>query len=94
MYEWEETDFDLLNDSVSSSSARVFRGGFWNGDSSDSLASLRLNGFPTFENFALGFRVASTADIPEPSTALLGGLASVGVLLRRRWLGIKKRGEH
>jgi len=81
-FEWEETDFDLVNDS--SSSARGVRGGGWNGVSdnlSSSNRNIDLN--PTDESSLIGFRVAS---IPEPSTLLLGALASVGLLMRRRRL--------
>jgi formylglycine-generating enzyme required for sulfatase activity len=80
-WEWEETDFDLVNDS--SSSARGGRGGGWSdGDSGSLLATLRLELFPTFENDGVGFRVAS---IPEPSTAhILFSLAMIGLGLTRR----------
>jgi len=80
VYEWEETDFDLVNDS--SSSARGVRGGFWNNDSNDLLSSNRNDADPLSEgNLSFGFRVAS---IPEPSTMLLGVLATVGFMIRRR----------
>jgi len=38
---------------------------------------------PTSESDSIGFRVAS---IPEPSTLLLGALAGIGLMLRRRGL--------
>ena len=79
VWEWEETDFDLVNDSTSS--LRVTRGGDWFSFSGVLLSSYRLSGIPTDEEFDVGFRVAS---IPEPSTLLIGALASAGVLLRRR----------
>lgn len=79
VWEWEETEFDLLNDS--SSSARGVRGGFWDFNSNLLLSSSRNIGIPSLENGSVGFRVAS---IPEPSTVLLGTLASVGLLMRRR----------
>ena len=55
--EWEETDFDLVNDSVSS--FRGARGGTW-ADSESQLSST-FRGFlsPTFEINTFGFRVAS-----------------------------------
>jgi formylglycine-generating enzyme required for sulfatase activity len=40
--------------------------------------------FPADEYSAIGFRVASVAIIPEPSSVLLGALASVGMLVLRR----------
>lgn len=79
VFEWEETTFDLLNDG-SSSSRGVRGGGFYN-LSSDLLSSVRLSFNPTNEVNIFGFRVAS---IPEPSSLLLGAMATVGMLLRRR----------
>jgi sulfatase modifying factor 1 len=80
VFELDETESDLVNDS--SSSARGFRGGYW-GDfiSSELLALNRRNDDPALEDFVIGFRVAS---IPEPTSLLLGVLTSAGVLLRRR----------
>ncbi len=79
VWEWEETDADLVNDSVSS--ARATRGGVWDsvyvaGD----LHALRRNSGlnPTFEILNVGFRVASA--ITEPSTLLLAALAGMGLL--------------
>lgn len=80
VWEWEETDFDLVNNS--SSSARGIRGGNWNNSASFGLSSSdRLSFNPSNGDFIFGFRVAS---IPEPSSLLLGALASVGMLMRRR----------
>ncbi|MFO0911479.1 MAG: SUMF1/EgtB/PvdO family nonheme iron enzyme [Pirellulales bacterium] len=82
VWEWEETEYDLLNDGRSS--VRGLRGGFWNYNGPDYLsASGRVrdaspsHGFDGFE----GFRVAS---IPEPSTGLLGMLGMLGLMQRRR----------
>lgn len=79
--EWEETDFDLLNDSTSSSTARGVRGGRYN----DFVLALRSTSrFSTNASsgfFDTGFRVAS---VPEPSTLLLGAVACGGLLLRRK----------
>jgi len=81
VFEWEETDFDLVNDS--SSSLRGVRGGSWFiGTSFDLLSSVRDGVNPTSTGL-IGFRVAS---IPEPSSLLLGALASLGLLMRRRRL--------
>jgi formylglycine-generating enzyme required for sulfatase activity len=84
-YEWEETEFDLMNDS--SSSARGVRGGFWNLDSDLLVSTFRNDVDPASENSFIGFRVAS---IPEPSTILLGGLAAGGLLVRRAKLAAAK----
>ena len=81
VWEWEETDFDLVNDS--NSSVRGLRGGSWI-SSSVGLSSSNRNGVnPSVENGRDGFRVAS---VPEPSTALLGALGSVGLLMWMRRL--------
>lgn len=81
-YEWEETELDLVNDSVSLE--RGVRGG----DKDSGYFSLwswdRGWGPPSTDFRNLGFRVASVASIPEPSSLLLGVLASVGLLARRR----------
>ncbi len=79
VWEWEETDFDLVNDS--SSFARDVRGGVWKLNSGVLLSLVRLNLNPTVAGDNIGFRVAS---IPEPSTLLLGALVTVGLLMRRR----------
>lgn len=80
VYEWEETDFDLVNDA--SSSARGLRGGFW--DSIDFSSSYRSSINPPFgRNSFTGFRVASNA-VPEPSALLLLCFASLAALWRRR----------
>lgn len=78
VFEWEETSYDLMNNN--SSAARGTPGGFWNYHSAWP-SSLRDSRPPTFEAHLQGFRVAS---VPEPSTALLGALATQGLLLRRR----------
>lgn len=75
--EWEETEFDLVNDSGSSD--RGLRGGSWKVIDSGLLSLVRLSGgVPTNEANVDGFRVAS---IPEPTSLLLGVLASVGLLV-------------
>ena len=78
VFEWEETDVDLVNDSTSS--FRGARGGSWSLSSSILLSSSRSGGGPTLGQNHFGFRVAS---IPEPSTLLLGALASMGLLMWR-----------
>jgi formylglycine-generating enzyme required for sulfatase activity len=79
VFEWEETTFDLLNDG--SSSSRGVRGGDFINNSSFLLSSSRINLDPTNGFHSAGFRVAS---IPEPSSLLLGAMATVGLLMRRR----------
>jgi len=80
VFEWEETEFDLVNDS--GSSARGIRGGSWFNFFSNVLSSSD-RGFnsPAVEFVDIGFRVAS---IPEPSSLLLSVFTSAGLLMRRR----------
>ncbi len=81
VWEWEETDFDLVNNS--SSPGRGVRGGSWYRNSGVLLSSSRDVNSPTDGESGIGFRVAS---VPEPSGLLLGALASLGLLMRRRRL--------
>jgi len=79
--EWEETDLQLGN----SSTRRGVRGGYWNEGAAFNLSSLsRFDQDLGNWNGDLGFRVASI--IPEPSTLLLGALASAGLMMWRRRL--------
>ena len=80
VWEWEETDFDLLNSSPGSS-ARGARGGSWGSDSVFLLSSSRSGSDPSNVLVNVGFRVAS---IPEPNTMLLGAMAIVALLMRRK----------
>ena len=79
VWEWEETEFDLVNDDRLS--FRGVRGGNWFFDSFDLAASYRDFGVPSNEGDDVGFRVAS---IPEPSTMLFGSLAAAGLMLRTK----------
>ncbi len=84
VWEWEETEFDLVNNSISS--ARGIRGGNWDSNFDSLSSSSRFNIFPAFGFDFIGLRVASIA-IPEPSTLAILGMGFVGVLgllLRRR----------
>ena len=83
VWEWEETDFDLMYSPISGSDSRGIRGGSWAFYRDSLLATIRGSEYPFSERDYIGFRIASIT-VPEPSTVLLGALASVGVLLRRR----------
>jgi formylglycine-generating enzyme len=73
VYEWEETDFDLVNGPTVTSGARGIRGGDWSYGSGFLSSSNRQGiGNPKVGLNNIGFRVAST---PEPSTLLLSALA-------------------
>ncbi len=74
VFEWNE---------AVSSSFRGIRGGAWDDNAGGLTASNRDFVVPTLEINSFGFRVAS---IPEPSTLLLGAMATVALLLRRRRL--------
>jgi len=72
------------NEAVIGLSFRGLRGGSWfNGNSFLNLAASIRTGGNLVGGVRIGFRVAS---IPEPSTVLLGALATVGLLMRRRRL--------
>lgn len=79
-WEWEETDFDLVNDSPSS--VRGGRGGDWEGGYINLHALSRASGAPNAVFFDIGFRVAGV--IPEPSTLLLTITAFATLLTVRR----------
>jgi formylglycine-generating enzyme required for sulfatase activity len=81
VWEWEETDFDLVNGPTVSSSARGIRGGGWFSNSLNLSSSSRGDDDPASGSGVFGFRVAS---IPEPSTTCLGALGMVAVLWWRR----------
>jgi sulfatase modifying factor 1 len=82
IWEWEETDSDLVNDS-SSPTARGVRGGHWLLFSSARLSSSdRLDGVPTLQSDTIGFRVASIA-VPEPSTLNLFTFIAIASLAAR-----------
>jgi hypothetical protein len=82
IYDWNETDVDLVNGPTPSSSDRIVRGGNWLNGSGVLSSSFGPDfSSPTLEGSSSGFRVAST---PEPSSLFLAAMASVGLLLRRR----------
>jgi len=82
VWEMEETDVDLINGPAGGAGfPRGLRGGRWSEDINELSSSIRRS--VSSEEFdKIGFRVASI--IPEPSTLLLGALASLGMLMRRR----------
>ena len=89
VWEWEETAFDLTNNSTSEN--RAFRGGPWDVASGYLRSSFRNGGHPPREDAIVGFRVAGAAPaatvIPEPSTVLsLWLLGGVATLMRKRRL--------
>ena len=69
------------NESLIRSSLRGVRGGSWFNFTGNLAASLGSFDNPTLEFRLLGFRVAR---IPEPSSLLLGAIATVGLLMRRK----------
>jgi formylglycine-generating enzyme required for sulfatase activity len=81
VYEWEETDYDRVNDLPSS--AREVRGGNWVYGSGELQSSVRMSMPPTYSSNFTGFRVASLTT-PEPSTILLAVTACIAVPTRRR----------
>lgn len=82
VFEWEETEYDLVNDSTYPT--RAFRGGSWDAPVSDFLHSTSRWGHGDrsliFDMF--GFRVASV--VPEPSTCTLALAATCLAMGRRR----------
>ena len=85
VWEWEETEGDLVNDDPQA--PHGIRGNNWSSISGDptglssSFRSFILS--PNSSNAAVGFRVASI--VPEPTTFYLAILAGSAFLTRRRW---------
>jgi sulfatase modifying factor 1 len=61
-------------------SSRNRRGGNWFSNAFNLSSSIRLTNDPSFEDFNIGFRLASPVAVPEPSTWVMaaGGLACAG----------------
>jgi len=79
--EWVETDFDLVNDSILTSTGRGVYGGDW-GSNSNALLSLNWSvNFASSAGSVSGFRVAS---IPEPNASLLASLGGLAALPWKR----------
>jgi formylglycine-generating enzyme required for sulfatase activity len=74
--EWEETEWDLVNNVVSA--VRGYRQSAWDVRPIILSAPFRSNDFPDALN-DVGFRVAS---VPEPGTGALGLWAAVGLTFR------------
>ena len=85
-YEWEETAFDLLNDSTLS--ARGLRGGAWNVFHGGLLSTERSYDPPDYGDYREGFRVVSV--VPEPTLlTILGALLSyIGIFRHRQFSGV------
>jgi formylglycine-generating enzyme required for sulfatase activity len=89
VHEWEETAFDLMNDSISE--GRGIRGGHWDMPEVPVSSQIRYNSLlPYWYDVTIGFRVAS-ADFPEPSTSLLAIVAFGALPARRRKSGFDNR---
>ena len=84
VYEWEETDFDLVNGPTLVRLLAAFAAATGAATPATCSSSSRSSGNPTVESSIIGFRVASI--IPEPSTLLLLCFGSLAVLWRRRGL--------
>jgi formylglycine-generating enzyme required for sulfatase activity len=84
VFEWEETEFDLVNSSGLRS--RGHRGpSWWGGIATDSSATNRLSRAPDGARLDFGFRVASVTDaIPEPGCVVLLGLGLLTLPTRVR----------
>lgn len=63
---------------------RAWRGGDWNAGRDYLLSSNRSGAYPYSELNIVGFRVATIANVPEPSTLALSALAAVGLLFTVR----------
>ncbi len=81
--EWEESEFDLINDSASADRGR--RGGRWSADFTSLLSTGRGIDGPTAEGLSVGFRVASLSltAVPEPNSLVLSGFFGLCGLIFR-----------
>lgn len=86
VFEWEESAYDLADDTPSAD--RAARGGDFVIRSDFMLRTKRYGFAIDFEDYFLGFRVASTAAVvPEPTTVVLAGLALLGIAIRTSLTG-------
>lgn len=81
VFEWMESAVDGSNNLVDEN--RAYRGGKWDNTFAPLRSDERADRPPTVENRNVGFRVASVAVVPEPSSALLLGLGALSLLARR-----------
>jgi len=73
------------NESIMNSNSRLLRGGAWSVDEVSVRSSYQLAFDASAERLYAGFRVASLAVIPEPSTfGAAMGVAALGVVMMRR----------
>lgn len=87
VWEWEETEADLVNDTASTTASRGWRGGDWFAQREDLLSKFnRGSRLPSADLDDTGFRVASVAVIPEPSGVALAicGLVLMGLVQRHQ----------
>lgn len=90
VFEWEESEIDLMNDNPIAS--RGLRGGLWNFGSAYLSSSSRFPNAPQNEGSGVGFRVVSLSTVPEPGTMVLcmTGIVLLG-LFRRRFPRLSRR---
>jgi formylglycine-generating enzyme required for sulfatase activity len=83
VYQWEESSFSGNNSSPTAD--RVTRGGNWSTSYLPVLQSSWRNSQTPSASFQdVGFRVASVATVPEPSTYALFGIGAIGMLMVMR----------
>jgi len=87
VWEWTETEVDLINDS--SNANRITRGGSWYLNDAGMSRTERFNEVPGYEAGNAGFRIAASfSAVPEPASLSLvsacAGFAFVGRYLKRR----------
>ena len=82
---WEWTESRFNDPTYHAASPRSLRGGHWFSFSNDLAASSRYSFGPALESNLLGFRVASSAAVPEPGSILVWlGLGVIGLLRPKR----------
>ncbi len=85
LLQWNETAVNSFD--------RGIRGGCWSLDANSLTASGQSTGDPTSVQYSIGFRVATSIAVPEPSSialAIVGG-AFVFALARRRCAATRSR---